>query len=116
MRLLGNRIIAEPVIETMRGNLHLPATATDYYNTGGVKVFRVLQVGTGHLSKKGIRLPVECEPGDKVLCHSYSAAPKKFDDRTFVITTDQIIAIIPKQCTSKPEKHAGSADTHSVIP
>jgi co-chaperonin GroES (HSP10) len=96
-KLLGDRIQVEPIIETMARGFHLPLTATDYYNTGGPKVFRVIRVGTGRVTKRGVTVPIECEPGDKVICYSYNAAPEKFDDKTFIVTTEQILAIIPKQ-------------------
>lgn len=99
MKLLGDRVLARVEIQEKIGMIHLPATAQDYYNTGGPKVFKVVAVGTGRTTKKGVTIPIPIEPGDKVLCHSFTAAPQEsgLDDGSFFITTDQILAVIPMQ-------------------
>jgi len=100
MKLIGNRVAARVHRPTMINGIHLPPTALDYYNTGGPKEFTVEMVGTGHVTRKGVQIPIDwCEPGDRILCHSFTTAPVEsgIRDDLFLITPDQILAIIPLQ-------------------
>jgi co-chaperonin GroES (HSP10) len=99
MQILGNRVLAKLEVTHQIGRIFLPESAKDYYNTGGPKVFEVVAVGTGYRTKKGVQVPIDwCEPGDRILCHSLTNAPQEsnLDRETFFITTDQILAVLPK--------------------
>ena len=100
MKLLSNHILVERVKRATaltNGGILLPATAMDDYNTGGPKEFGVLAVGPGRRNRKGILFPIECSPGDRVICHSYTTGAAEIGDGRLVITDDMIIAVIPKQ-------------------
>lgn len=95
MKLLSNHIHIQSIPAKQIGLIQLPKDLNEDANHGGVKVFRVLAVGPGRRNRKGIRLPLECSPGDRVMCHSYFTGPCKLDDGTDIITDDQIIAVLP---------------------
>lgn len=100
MKLLGNKILVERIkspTATTTGNILLPPIALDDHNTGGPKLFLVLQVGPGLENRKGIPLSMECEPGDRVLCQSYTQGAYELSDGRMIITHDMIIAVLPKQ-------------------
>jgi len=100
MKVIGNRVLARIHQVERIGSIFLPPTAKDYYNTGGPKEFVVEAVGTGHVTRKGVQVPIDwCHPGDRILCHSYTANPQEsgLRDDLFFITPDQILAIIPMQ-------------------
>lgn len=100
MKLLSNHLHVERVKQTQAsygGRITLPQIALDDINTGGPKEYRVLAVGPGRTNKKSVNFPIECEPGDKVICHSYTTGSTELPDGTFIITDDQIIAVIPLQ-------------------
>lgn len=104
MKILGNRVLARIHQIEKIGSIFLPPTAKDYYNTGGPKEFVVEEVGTGHVTRKGVQIPIDwCEPGDRILCHSYTTGPVEsgIRDDLFFITPDQILAIIPMQKTTQ---------------
>lgn len=106
MRTIGNRVLARRHQPTQINGIHLPASALDYYNTGGPKEFIVEQVGTGYYTRKGVKVPIDwCVPGDRILCHSYDKAPVEsgLHPDYFFITPDQILAIIPLQLPPKTQ-------------
>jgi len=108
MKLLGNKILVERVkrpTANTTGSILLPPVALDDYNTGGPKEYRVLQVGPGRPNRKGVLLPIECAPGDRVICESFYTGAKELEDGRFIITDDMIIAILPK--THEAKKAAG---------
>ena len=98
MKLLGNRAIVERVkrkTATTVGGILLPETLMDDYNTGGPKEYLVLQVGPGHRNRDGSVRSVEFEPGDRVICHSYTQGVHELPDGRKIITDDMVIAVIP---------------------
>lgn len=100
MKILGNRVLARLHQVDKVGSIFLPPTAKDYYNSGGPKEFVIEDVGTGHVTRKGVQIPIDwCKKGDRILCYSYTANPQEcgFDDNLFFITPDQILAVIPMQ-------------------
>lgn len=100
MKLLNNHILVERVKRSSavsRGGIRFPEICVDDFNTGGPKEFRVLAVGPGRRNRKGILFPVECSPGDRVICHSYTTGATEVGDSKLVITDDMILAVIPVQ-------------------
>ena len=95
MKLLSNHVHIKSIPAKQIGVIHLMKDLNEDMNYGGVKVFRVLAVGPGRRNRKGVLLPVECSPGDRVMCHSYFTGPTSMDDGTHIITDDQIIAVLP---------------------
>ena len=97
MKLLGNKLLVSP-ISTFKapGPIVVPDSVKDHYAFAGPKLFRVLEVGTGRVNRKGIRIPIEVSPGDRVLCQSYTTGPKEFGDGRLIITDDQILAVLPR--------------------
>lgn len=93
-QLLGDRVLVEPIIITRtHGGILLPQVLQDEANVGGAKMFRVIAVGPGRRTKKGVQVPIECKPGDRVLCHSYFKGPVKAGDNWQIITSDQILMV-----------------------
>lgn len=100
MKPLSNHIIVKRVKQptaAVGGMILLPPILVDDYNTGGPKEYEVLAVGPGRRNRKAITVPVECQPGDRVICHSYTTGVTELDDGHMVITDDMIIAVIPVQ-------------------
>jgi co-chaperonin GroES (HSP10) len=98
MKLLGNHILVQRVKRTKSltdGGIHLPPSMLDDYNTGGCKEYYVLQVGPGRRNRKGILQPLECSPGDRVICQSFTTGAAELNDGRMVITDDMMIAVIP---------------------
>lgn len=94
MKPLANNLLVEPVVYKHYGLIQLPPSMMDQMNTGGVKLFRVHAVGPGRITKKGIRVPMEIEPTDYVLCHSYTDGPKQVDENRMVINEDMVLAVM----------------------
>ncbi len=97
MKLLGNHILVERVKHASKtaGGIHLPPILMDDHNTGGPKEFLVLDVGPGRRNRKGVLNCVECSPGDRVICHSYTTGAIELEGGRKVITDDMIIAVLP---------------------
>lgn len=97
IRPTGNHLIVRRLISDKIGSIHLPESLKDDLNVGGYKEWLVLAVGTGRLTKKGVRIPLECSAGDRIISHSYTAGAQELGNGDHIITEDQIIAVIPKQ-------------------
>ena len=102
-RILGNRALVRKIdAPTTAGGIYLPESARDDHNVGGPKVYEVMGVGPGAMIK-GRRRPLECQPGDRVICQSYLTGPIELEHDHLIITGDQILAIIPKATHAAPE-------------
>lgn len=100
MRLLSNYILAErikPTTALTDGGIYLPPIALDDLNTGGPKHFGVLAVGPGRRNRKGRVLPLECQPGDRVICESFTKGVIELKDGTCILSDDMVLAVIPRQ-------------------
>jgi co-chaperonin GroES (HSP10) len=97
MKLLGNRILAERIKRPMNpgGLIHMPEVLHDDDNTGGPKEWRVLEVGPGRKLKDGTPVPIECAPGDRVICHSYTRGATEAAPGKFILDAEMIIAVLP---------------------
>lgn len=95
MKLLRNHIHVAPIVVQRIASIELPAFMTEYtFDT--YRLYRVLQVGPGRTTRKGVKIPIECEPGDRVICHSHTTGPMQMEDGTMLITDDQVLAVLPK--------------------
>lgn len=93
MKLLGNRVLVEPFKRVQFGTIILPE-GVDTTNIGDTKVWRVKDVGPGRRTRKGHIAPIECQPADLVITHSYTEGAVE-TDAGMVINADIIIAVIP---------------------
>jgi len=90
-----NHILAERVLTEKIGSIHVPLSLQDDANVGGPKVYRVLAVGPGRVTRKGVRVPVECGPGDRLICHSYTSGEVPLEDGRVLLGEDDILAVLP---------------------
>lgn len=97
IRLLGNHLLVKRLPQVRLGGIFVPAAFDDDNNTGGPKLYQVLAVGPGQRNHKGVRIPIECVPGDRIICHSYTAgrADVKLPEGQFILTAEQILMVIP---------------------
>lgn len=94
IRPLSNRLLVERILTPYKGTLVVPIG--DDYMMDGPKQWLVISVGPGRLNANGIRIPIECASGDRVLTYSHTDGPYPLGDGRHVITDDQIIAVIPQ--------------------
>ncbi len=95
LKLTSDHIHVAPIVEeTTRGGIFLPESVRDEHNSGP-KLFRVLAVGPGRLSRSGDRIPMECSPGDRILAHSYTDGPIGLEDGTKIIRQEQVVLVFP---------------------
>jgi co-chaperonin GroES (HSP10) len=87
MKLLGNRLLVKPVlVKQSLGGILLPEASQELWHLGSVKMFDVLQVAPR----------VEAQPGDRVLCQSYTDGALQLDDGTAIMDERLVLAILPK--------------------
>jgi chaperonin GroES len=104
-RLLSNHILVERIKRstvTTYGMIVLPPMCEDDANTGGPKEFGVVAVGPGKRNHKGVLIPMECQPGDKVIVQSYTHGGVEVEGGGFVITDDMVLLVIPKEVLGNP--------------
>lgn len=77
------------------GSIHLAQTAQN--NVAGYKLFDVLAVGPGRLTRKGVRIPVECTAGDRIVTLSYTTGPVELKDGTSLLTEDQVLMVVARE-------------------
>jgi chaperonin GroES len=92
IRPLHDRVIVKRIedTETKRGSLFIPDSAKEKPQQGEVKA-----VGTGRLSEKGERVPMEVKPGDRILFGKYGGSEVKVEGEDWLILReDEILAVL----------------------
>lgn len=101
---LADNILAEPIVEERsRGGIIFPESYTSEFDSSA-KLYLVIAVGSGRLTRKGVRVPIECAPGDRVLCHSYEDGPRPLPNGQKIIPANQIILVLPAE---QPKQEKG---------
>ncbi len=98
IRLLHDNLIVRPIPREQIGLIQLPAFTKDDNNVGGAKLFWVMLTGPGKKNKKGIRIPIEAEYGDRVWVHSWTKGivHAGLPHGDVIISADQILMVLPK--------------------
>lgn len=96
---IGDRVLVQSIIEsrTRDSGIIMPGDAiTDVHKKG-----RVVKVGTGKVSKKGVQIPIDLEEGDVVVysrflenTHSGEALRNSLPDNHFIIETKDILYVV----------------------
>ena len=92
IRPLHDRVIVKRIEEgeTKRGVLFIPDSAKEKPQQGEVKA-----AGTGRLSEKGERVPMEVKPGDRILFGKYGGSEVKVDgEEWLILREDEILGVI----------------------
>ena len=105
LKPLADHLLVEPIVEeTSRGGIFIPESIRSEFNSGP-KLYRVLAVGPGRLLRDGVtRVPIECSPGDRVLCHSYDNGPMPLENGQKIIPENQVLLVIPNQPTHEEKE------------
>lgn len=94
IRPLGDRIVVKPMPseEKTKSGIVLPDTAKEKPQEG-----EVVAVGNGRLLETGQRVPIDLEPGDKILFSKYAGNEVKIDDVEYLIMREaDILGVIEK--------------------
>ena len=89
---LNDRIVIKRLEEegTTKGGIIIPDAAKEKPQEG-----RVVAVGTGKMTEKGVRVAPEVKVGDKILFGKYSGTEIKIDgEEHLILREDDILAII----------------------
>ena len=92
IRPLHDRVIVKKIEEgeSKRGLLFIPDSAKEKPQQGEVKA-----VGTGRLSEKGERVPMEVKPGDRILFGKYGGSEVKVDgEEWLILREDEILGVL----------------------
>ena len=92
IRPLGEKILVKPadVKEVKKGGIIIPDTAKEKPQEG-----EIVAVGRGKKTEDGKIIPLDVKVGDKVLYGKYSGTEVKFDDKEYLIMSqDDILGII----------------------
>ncbi|MDR0398711.1 co-chaperone GroES [Candidatus Endomicrobiellum devescovinae] len=92
IRPLGEKILVKPaeVKEVKKGGIIIPDTAKEKPQEG-----EVVAVGRGKKTEDGKIVALDVKVGDKVLYGKYSGTEVKFDDKEYLIMSqDDILGII----------------------
>ncbi len=71
--------------ETVKGGIIIPDTAKEKPQEG-----EVIAVGAGRI-EKGVRIPLDVKPGDRVLFGKYSGTDIKIEDQEYLILREEEI-------------------------
>jgi len=88
IRPLGDRVLVKPLPteERTKGGIVLPDTAKEKPQEG-----EVIAVGSGKLLDNGQRVPIDLNPGDKILFSKYAGNEVKIDDVEYLIMRESDI-------------------------
>jgi len=92
IRPVGDRVVVKPAQreEVTRSGIVIPDTAKEKPQEG-----TVIAVGSGKISDKGDRIPLEVREGDKVLFAKYGGTEFKLEgEDLLVLRESDILAII----------------------
>ena len=92
IRPVGDRVVVKPSQkeETTKSGIVLPDTAKEKPQEG-----TIIAVGTGKLTDKGDRTPLEVHEGDRVLFAKYGGTEFKLDgEDLLVLRESDILAIL----------------------
>jgi len=95
IRPLYDRIVVKRVEqkEQMQGGLYIPDTAKEKPQEG-----EVVAVGKGKRLENGTTVPLDVEPGDRILFGKYSGSDIKLDDDEYLIMReDEVLGVLDKQ-------------------
>jgi chaperonin GroES len=95
IRPLYDRIVVKRVEqkEQMQGGLYIPDTAKEKPQEG-----EVVAVGKGKRLENGTTVPLDVQPGDRILFGKYSGSDIKLDDNEYLIMReDEVLGILDAQ-------------------
>ena len=99
IRPLHDRVVLKRIEEKeqIRGGIIIPDSAKEKPQEG-----EVVAVGSGRLSDKGERVPLDVKVGDRVLYGKYSGNEVKIDDQELLIVKeDEILGILDSTTKTK---------------
>lgn len=107
MRLPSNTLLLERLPTKQVGAIHLPPSALDDFNNAQVKMFRLIQKGPGRLTKKGVRIEFEAEPGDHLIVWPITTGPQDVGNGQFILKKPQesVLAVFPMQRSNSQSLH-----------
>jgi chaperonin GroES len=86
-RILIRRIEKE---ETARGGIIIPDSAKEKPQQG-----EVIAIGAGKILENGHRVPVDVQPGDRILFGKYAGSEIKSDGQEYLILTEsEVLGVI----------------------
>jgi chaperonin GroES len=92
LKPLNDRVVVRPKKEEekTKSGIYLPSTASKERPTMG----EIIAVGSGKLSDKGERVPMEVKVGDTVVYSEYAGTELKYEEEKYLIMReDDILAI-----------------------
>ena len=93
LKPLGNRIVVaplKPITQTAGGIFVAPRYQDDE------RRYRVLLVGPGRRTKKGVLVAPEVKPGDEILARADYGSQHEWTDGVKVINAAQVVAVIER--------------------
>ena len=93
MTLLLDRLLVVPVIPDHSGAVIIPEA---FRQSGNQQFWQVLQAGLGRRDRNGLRIPMEANPGDRVITHNNLMNAVKLPDGTSIISERDVLMVIPK--------------------
>lgn len=93
MKVLGNNIHAAPVKIDYIGAVVIPEAVSIRQN---YSLWTCLQSGPGRVNRKGMLIPTEVEPGDRMVCQFQHNGSAELPDGTAIINEEQVLAVIPR--------------------
>ena len=90
IKLLGNRVLIEPVLEETANGFVIP----EEYRTFRIGI--VAAVVNGGRIKNGQRRPIPCKVGDKVALSTDYRMPIELEGKQYFLVSDEkVMAVIP---------------------
>jgi len=99
VKLPSNTLLLRRVPTTQIRGIHLPPSMLDDHNNGLTHMYKLLAKGPGRVTRKGVRIPFEAEPGDNLVVTIMHTGPQPVGGGQFILKDpDQcVLAVVPLQ-------------------
>lgn len=95
IRPRGNRVLVRPIRVQYHGLLALPQKTQMDYFLNAPRFYEVLAVGPGRKTKRGVVVPIELVPGERILCASDYEGEEDAPGGLKLVNADTVLAAFP---------------------
>jgi co-chaperonin GroES (HSP10) len=105
VKLLNNDLLIRRVTPVKsHGGIDLPPEWTDEFNNGICQMFKLVAKGPGRVTKKGVRILFEAQPGDNLIVFPITTGPQDVGNGMFILKKpeESVLAVVPVQIPPAP--------------
>lgn len=99
MKVMGNRVLVRPIRVEFSGRFVLPEKTRMDYFLNQPRFYEVVAVGPGRKTRRGVVVPIELAPGERVICVSDTEGEEDAPNGLKLVGADTVLAAFPPGST-----------------